>query len=155
MRPSFRSSTRRSTWSRAAARCTTFRIPNDRSPRWRACASRTAGSSSATWSAESREHFDEVHRYLDPSHARTLLEAELADLLGSAVGPISYGETSDPLRIPVDHIMTDVADRGAVTSALQAELTGGDATGFDPVLDGDEILVSFTSTVVHATRTLA
>jgi SAM-dependent methyltransferase len=106
-------------------------------------------------SAESREHFDEVHRYLDPSHARTLLEAELADLLGSAVGPISYGETSDPLRIPVDHIMTDVADRDAVTSALQAELTGGDATGFDPVLDGDEILVSFTSTVVHATRSLA
>src|SRR5918994_6886749 len=106
-------------------------------------------------SAEARERFDQVHRYLDPSHARTLLEAELADLLRSTVGPIAYGETSDPFRIPVDHIMTDVADRDAVTSALQAELTGGDATGFDPVLDGDEILVSFTSTVVHATRSLA
>jgi hypothetical protein len=38
---------------------------------------------------------------------------------------------------------------------LRAELAGGDATGFDPVLDGDKILVSFTSTTVHATRSPA
>jgi SAM-dependent methyltransferase len=100
----------------------------------------------------SRERFDEVHRHLDPSHARTLLDAELADLLGSTVGPIAYGETSDPFAIPVDHILTDAADRDAVMSALRAELSGGDATGFDPVADGDQILVSFTSTVVHASR---
>jgi SAM-dependent methyltransferase len=103
----------------------------------------------------SRERFDEVHRHLDPSHARTLLDAELADLLRSTVGPIAYGETSDPFAIPVDHILTDAADRDAVMSALRAELAGGDATGFDPVADGDQILVSFTSTVVHATRNLA
>jgi hypothetical protein len=103
-------------------------------------------------SAEARGRFDELHRSLDPSHARTLLEAELAELLRSNVGPIAYGETSDPFAIPVDHILTDAADRDAVMSALRAELAGGDATGFDPVLDGDQILVSFTSTVVHATR---
>jgi SAM-dependent methyltransferase len=106
-------------------------------------------------SAEARERFDQVHRYLDPSHARTLLEAELADLLRSTVGPIAYGETTEPFLIPVDHILTDAADRDAVTSALRAELAGGDATGFDPVADGDQILVSFTSTVVHATRSSA
>ncbi|HLM17534.1 MAG TPA: methyltransferase domain-containing protein [Acidimicrobiia bacterium] len=103
-------------------------------------------------SADVRERFDELHRSLDPSHARTLLEAELAALLRSTVGPISYGETSDPFKIPIDHILSDAADRDAVTSALQAELAGGDATGFDPVADGGQILVSFTSTVVHATR---
>jgi SAM-dependent methyltransferase len=103
-------------------------------------------------SAEARGRFDELHRSLDPSHARTLLEAELAELLRSNVGPIAYGETSDPFAIPVDHILTDAADRDAVMSALRAELAGGDPTGFDPVLDGDQILVSFTSTVVHATR---
>jgi SAM-dependent methyltransferase len=103
-------------------------------------------------SAGAREQFDELHRSLDPSHARTLLEAEIAELLRSTVGPIAYGETSDPLKIPVEHILTDAADRDAVTSALRAELAGGDATGFDPVADGDQILVSFTSTVVHATR---
>ena len=103
-------------------------------------------------SVGSRERFDEVHRHLDPSHVRTLLDAELAGLLGSTVGPIAYGDTSDPFAIPVDHILTDAADRDAVMSALRAELSGGDATGFDPVLDGEQILVSFTSTVVHATR---
>lgn len=106
-------------------------------------------------SAEARERFDQVHRNLDPSHARTLLEAELADLLRSTVGPIAYGETTDPFKIPVEHILTDAADRDAVTSALRAELAGGDTTGFDPVADGDQILVSFTSTVVHATRSPA
>jgi SAM-dependent methyltransferase len=103
-------------------------------------------------SAEARGRFDDLHRSLDPSHARTLLEAEVAELLRSNVGPIAYGETSDPFAIPVDHILTDAADRDAVMTALRGELAGGDATGFDPVLDGDQILVSFTSTVVHATR---
>jgi SAM-dependent methyltransferase len=106
-------------------------------------------------SAEARESFDQVHRNLDPSHAGALLEAELADLLRSTVGPIAYGETTDPFKIPVDHILTDAADRDAVISALRAELAGGDATGFDPVADGDQILVSFTSTTVHATRSSA
>jgi len=106
-------------------------------------------------SVEARERFDEVHRNLDPSHAHALLEAELAELLRSTVGSISYGETSDPFKIPVEHILTDAADRDAVMSALRAELAGGDATGCDPVLDGDQIFVSFTSTVVHATRSPA
>ena len=106
-------------------------------------------------STEARERFDQLHRDLDPSHNRTLLEAEVAELLRSTVGPIAYGETSDPFAIPVDHILTDAADRDAVVSALRAELAGGDTTGFDPVADGDQILVSFTSTVVHATRSSA
>jgi len=106
-------------------------------------------------SAEARERFDQVHRDLDPSHARTLLEAELTDLLRSSVGPIAYGETSDPFATPVDHILTDAADRGAVMSALRSELAGGPPTGFDPIVHGDEIHVSFTSTVVQATRSSA
>ena len=103
-------------------------------------------------SAEVRDAFDALHRTIDPSHAGVLLEAELADLLESQVGPLTYGETSDPFRIPIDAILTDVADRDAVTSALQAELAGGAATGFDPVLEDGQTLVSFTNTVVHATR---
>ena len=102
--------------------------------------------------AEVRGAFDDLHRCLDPSHAGVLLEPELAELLRSKVGPLAYGETSGPFALPVDHILTDAADRDAVMSALRAELAGGDATGFDPVADGDQILVSFTSTVVHASR---
>jgi hypothetical protein len=40
----------------------------------------------------------------------------------------------------------------AVMAALQAELNGGRSTGLEPRRDGDHILVSFTNTVVHATK---
>jgi SAM-dependent methyltransferase len=103
--------------------------------------------------ADVRTAFDDLHRLLDPSHAGVLLETELAELLRSTVGPLTYGETMDPITLPVDHIMTDVADRDAIMSAIQVELAGGTPTGFDPVTDdGGQILVSFTSTVIHATR---
>ena len=103
-------------------------------------------------SAEVRDAFDDLHRCLDPSHVGVLLEAELAQLLGDQVGPLAYGETSEPLMIPVDAILTDAADRDAVAKALEAELAGGAATGFEPVLEDGRTLVSFTNTVVHATR---
>jgi SAM-dependent methyltransferase len=103
-------------------------------------------------SAEVRDAFDDLHRCLDPSHAGVLLEAELAALLRDQVGPLAYGETSEPFLIPVDAILTDAADRDAVAQALEAELAGGDATGFEPVLEDGRTLVSFTNTVVHATR---
>jgi len=103
-------------------------------------------------SAEVRDAFDALHRCLDPSHAGVLLESEMAEVLQREVGPITYGETSDPFRISVDHILSDAADRDAVTSALEAELAGGAASGFDPVLEDGQTLVSFTNTVVHAER---
>jgi ubiquinone/menaquinone biosynthesis C-methylase UbiE len=102
--------------------------------------------------AEVRGAFDDLHRCLDPSHAGVLLEAELAELLRAKVGPLAYGETSEPFLIPVDSILTDAADRDAVARALESELAGGTATGFEPVLEDGQTLVSFTNTVVHATR---
>jgi SAM-dependent methyltransferase len=107
-------------------------------------------------SPEVRETFDGLHRLLDPSHAGVLVEAEVAELLRSTVGALSYGETMDPITLPVDHIMTDVADRDAVLTALQEEVAGGALTGFEPIIDdAGQLLVSFTSTVVHATRDAA
>jgi ubiquinone/menaquinone biosynthesis C-methylase UbiE len=103
-------------------------------------------------SADVREPFDDLHRRIDPSHAGVLLEAELAELLRSTVGPLTYAETSDPLTLPIDLMLTDAVDRDPVVSALHAELAGGSTTGFEPVADGDQVLVSFTTTVVHATR---
>jgi ubiquinone/menaquinone biosynthesis C-methylase UbiE len=103
-------------------------------------------------SPDVREAFDAVHRLLDPSHAGVLLESEIAELMRSTVGPLSYAETTDPFTIPVEHICTDTADRAAVTAAVEAELGGGPATGFEPVVDGDQVRVSFTNTVVHGTR---
>src|SRR5258708_3484026 len=45
-------------------------------------------------SAQVRDAFDDLHRRIDPSHARALLEAELPELLLRAVGPLTSGETS-------------------------------------------------------------
>jgi SAM-dependent methyltransferase len=103
-------------------------------------------------SADVREMFDEVHRRLDSSHAGVFLEAELAEFLRATVGPLVYAETMKPFTFPVDHLLTDAGDRDGVMSALRAELAGGPATGFAPVDDGGQVVVSFTTTVVHAQR---
>jgi SAM-dependent methyltransferase len=103
-------------------------------------------------SADMRPRFDDVHRALDPSHAGALLEAELADLLERTVGPLAYGETNGPLRLPLASIMTDVADRDAVVSALEQELAGGAASGLEPARENGELVVSFHFTTVHASR---
>jgi SAM-dependent methyltransferase len=101
--------------------------------------------------ASVREAFDELHRQIDPSHARALLETEIADLLGRAVGPLTYGETgSGPL--PIEVMLTEASDREAALAALQRDLDGSSPTGFDPVTTDKGIVVSFTGTVVHATR---
>lgn len=99
-----------------------------------------------------RAPFDELHRALDPSHASALVESELAELVTSTVGPLTHRETPTPLVLPIDLVLTDAADRDAVVSALRTELGGGASTGFAPVLDDDQMLVSFTSVVVHASR---
>jgi ubiquinone/menaquinone biosynthesis C-methylase UbiE len=114
---------------------------------------RVVASDMVAPSPDVRDAFDDLHRRIDPSHAGVLLDAQLAELLRSSVGPLSYGETTEPITLPVDHVLTDVADRDGVMAALQAELDGGPATGFNPVADdAGQILVSFISTIVHATR---
>ena len=68
------------------------------------------------------------------------------------MGSLTYGETMDPLSIPLDVIFSESSDRHAVTTAIDAELAGGPATGFEPVVDDGQVKVSFTTTVVHAVR---
>jgi SAM-dependent methyltransferase len=102
--------------------------------------------------AEVREMFDELQRRLDPSHVGVLLEAELAELLRSTVGPLTYQETPDPITLPIDFVFTEATDREPILSALHTELAGGATTGFQPVSDGDQLLVSFETVIVHATK---
>ncbi len=98
---------------------------------------------------EVRDAFDELHRRIDPSHVRALLEDEVAELL-RAVGPITYRDTSST-TLPIDVILTGASDREGTMKALHDDL-GINATGFDPVQEGDRIVVTFTGAVVHATR---
>lgn len=102
--------------------------------------------------AEVRERFDAVHRDLDPSHMRVLLDAELVGLLEAHVGPVTRAEPVPPLRLPLDLIVTDAGDGDAVRTAVRAELDGGEATGFEPTLDDGTVHVAFHITVVEARR---
>ncbi len=99
-----------------------------------------------------RAAFDSLHRRLDPSHAGCLLVDELADVVRSEVGPLERCETPEPFTIAVQHVLTDASDSDAVLGALRDELTGGPATGFDPVIEDGQVQVSFRSATVHARR---
>jgi SAM-dependent methyltransferase len=101
---------------------------------------------------EVRDACDALHRRIDPSHVRVLLEEELADLVARSVGPLTYGQTTFTPPFPLRAMLTEQSDVDGVTAALRAELAGGPATGFAPSLDGDDLRVTFRSTVLHATR---
>jgi SAM-dependent methyltransferase len=98
--------------------------------------------------AEVRDAFDELHRRIDPSHVRALLEAELAELVGT-VGTVTYRDTSST-TLPIDVILTGASDREGTMRAVHEDVDIN-ATGFDPVRKGGEVLVTFTGAVVHAT----
>jgi ubiquinone/menaquinone biosynthesis C-methylase UbiE len=100
---------------------------------------------------EVRDAFDELHRHIDPSHVRVLVESEIAELVREHVGPLCYGDTQST-SLPLDAFVTSAADREATMAAVQADLDGGAATGFDPVREGDDVMVTFVGTVVHGTR---
>jgi SAM-dependent methyltransferase len=103
-------------------------------------------------SAEVRQAFDELHRTLDPSHVAVLLDRELEAELEEVVGPVRL-RPGTSFTLPLDLILTDVADRDAVIGALRRELDGGPATGFHPTLDDEgRIVVAFTNAVAEALR---
>jgi ubiquinone/menaquinone biosynthesis C-methylase UbiE len=101
---------------------------------------------------EVRDRFDELHRRMDPSHARTLLQSELADLLSSTVGPLALVRVEGPGSVPLERILPGAADRDRVLAELRAEIDGGPATGFGPAVEDGRLCVSFTSAVIQATR---
>jgi hypothetical protein len=75
-------------------------------------------------------------------------------LLAAGAGPVGRREQRGPGALPLDGIVTEVADRAAVVDALDAELARGPATGFSrSPSDDEELSVSFVSLVVRATRT--
>lgn len=100
-----------------------------------------------------RDTYDAVHRALDPAHGRAFTDGEITAVLARRVGPICHHAQHGPGSLPLDSIVSDVADRPAVVAMLEAELDGGPETGFMPARTDDGALtVSFSSVVVQATR---
>jgi ubiquinone/menaquinone biosynthesis C-methylase UbiE len=101
---------------------------------------------------DARDTFDALHRLVDPSHARAFIEAELPTLVPPAAATITYGETATA-RLPISIAFTEQSAQDEVLDALRAEIRGERLpSGFEPEADGDEVVVSFTTTLVHATR---
>ena len=105
-------------------------------------------------SAAVRGPLDDLHRRLDPSHMGVLLGDEIVELLANEVGPIWFAELSEPHRLPLDVVVSEVSDRQAVCAALAAELDGGPPSGFDPEREPDSgsFSVSFLSATVQAVK---
>jgi ubiquinone/menaquinone biosynthesis C-methylase UbiE len=103
-------------------------------------------------SAEVRDRFDHLHRLIDPSHVRSLLERELADLLGG-IDSLSYADTFT-LRFPVDIAITEQSDSTEVVRLLREELQGtGEPTGLEAGEEDGKLAVAFTMCVAHAPPT--
>jgi hypothetical protein len=98
---------------------------------------------------DARDHFDEIHRRLDPSHRRAHLEAELVALLPDRA-ELTYAATSDS-RFPISIAYTEQSDVEGAEAALRAELAGGPVTGLEPVDDDGTLTVSFWTSTLHAT----
>jgi ubiquinone/menaquinone biosynthesis C-methylase UbiE len=96
-----------------------------------------------------RDRFDHLHRLLDRSHVRTFTEKELIGALPAGT-TLASAQTS-ALRFPIDVAMNAESDRESVLAALEGELGGQTATGFEPAKEGDTIVVSFYTCVMHAT----
>jgi len=99
-----------------------------------------------------RDRFDHLHRLLDPSHVRSFLESELAELLPGGRDGLAYAGTFT-FRLPVDVAMTDQSDSQEVFRLLREELQGAaPRTGFEPTEEDGKVMVDFTICVVHARR---
>jgi ubiquinone/menaquinone biosynthesis C-methylase UbiE len=108
-------------------------------------------------SAAVRARFDELHRWIDPSHASCLLEDELGALLQRCVGAraTTRRSRSAPLSFEVFEHQSATARPEAlerVRAALRAEAAGGEATGFEPTLASGALQVHLTSAVASAVR---
>jgi SAM-dependent methyltransferase len=60
-----------------------------------------------------RDHFDHVHRLIDPSHVRSFLEPELGALPPGGPEGVTYADTFS-LRLPVDVALTDQSEADTV-----------------------------------------
>jgi ubiquinone/menaquinone biosynthesis C-methylase UbiE len=101
--------------------------------------------------ASVREQFDELHRLIDPSHVRVLLEDEVSSLMSTAVGPITRHDPIVPVALAFEPTLTDAADRPAALAMVSNELTGGPVTGLEPVDEDGQLMVSYRGITIHAT----
>jgi SAM-dependent methyltransferase len=103
--------------------------------------------------AADRAAFDALHRVIDPSHTRCLLDTEMSGLITTHVGAIT-GRTEPGLTytLPASAFLTDAGQPDAAMRALRAELAGGPRTGFRPASTVTGITVTFDRAIMASSR---
>lgn len=84
---------------------------------------------------EVARRMDGLERLRDPSHTRMLTAAELTERLGGlGIGALSVvtQERERPLAPWLEQTATDAETAAGIVGALEAELSGGQTTGFQP-----------------------
>jgi SAM-dependent methyltransferase len=101
-------------------------------------------------SVEVHDQFDQIHRFLDPSHMRTFTQAELLDVVRPLTALTSH--QLETVRLPLTIAVSKASADAAATAALTDEMSGGCATGFEPVDDDGTLFVSFPMLSLQAER---
>lgn len=103
--------------------------------------------------AASRPAFDALHRVIDPSHARSLLDAEMLDLMTTHVGGVNRRTVPGlTYTLPVEAILTEAGQPQAALAALRSELADGPHTGFRPATTDTGITVTFDRAIMASSR---
>jgi SAM-dependent methyltransferase len=103
--------------------------------------------------AADRAAFDALHRVIDPSHTRCLLDTEMSGLITTHVGAIT--DRTEPgltYTLPASAFLTDAGQPDAAMRALRAELAGGPRTGFRPASTVTGITVTFDRAIMASSR---
>ncbi|HEX3453458.1 MAG TPA: methyltransferase domain-containing protein [Gaiellaceae bacterium] len=99
---------------------------------------------------ELRDAFDGTHRLLDPSHMCALTADELVATFPPTVGLAPPEQRAS--RMPLEAIVSELADRERLDARLQEEMDGGAPTGLVPGREDDAVIVEFATCVIHATK---
>ncbi len=78
-------------------------------------------------SGDVRERFDMVNQLIDPSHVRSFLERELAELLPGGMDELAYADTLT-FRLPIEVAFTEQSEQVEVLDVLRAEIRGDGRT---------------------------
>ncbi|MFC7732344.1 class I SAM-dependent methyltransferase [Actinomadura keratinilytica] len=96
---------------------------------------------------------DRIERLRDPSHNALLTRARVTELVEAAGAEVKRTETFDhvrPLAPWLEQARTPDDDAARIRKELEAELSGGPATGMRPCMVDGELCFTHTNLLVHA-----
>jgi SAM-dependent methyltransferase len=103
--------------------------------------------------AAAAARFNDAERTRDPSHARSMTERELLELLGAAgLRPEAVGRYQLPMELDALLARSAAPDPDAVRAIFDAAIDGGEALGIGERREGDRVRFEFPIAIVAGDR---